>query len=274
VFFAVFGVFIQGINIQRCAARGGVMRGEPPEVLERIDMGSEAISSLKAVSGADESLDDLLLRVAFGAVSAVPNVDGVSITMLDSAVACTVAYTDERVLPLDAEQYASRRGPCLEALDTRRAVRVAMASEEQRWPEFVAAARADGVRATLSIPLIVASTVAGQDDELVGSLNAYSRTTPAFDLVDEKLTCLYLDAASQAIAHARYRQRAQETIDQLERALASRPGIEQAIGALRVVHACTAEEAFAMLAERSQRENVKVRDLAHRVVEKLSRKTS
>ena len=247
------------------------MRAERPEVLERLDKGSKAVASLKAVSAAEE-LDDLLMGVAAGAVGAVADVDAVSITVLESPGARTVAYTDERVLPLDAKQYASQLGPCLEALHTRRAVRVAMGFQEQRWPEFVAAARAEGVRATLSIPLILASTVAGQDDQLVGSLNAYSRTTPTFDVVDEKLMCLYTDAASQTITQARYRQQAQQTIAQLKDALVSRADIEKAKGVLRVINSCTAEEAFALLAEQSQRENVKVRELAHRLLGELSRK--
>jgi GAF domain-containing protein len=246
------------------------MRGQRPEVSTRLVTGTDAIASLKAVSRDEDSLDDLLLRVAAGAVGAVPNVDAVSITVLDGPVARTVAYTDERVLPLDAEQYASRLGPCLEALHTRRAVRVAMAAEEQRWPEFVAAARAEGVLATLSIPLIVPSTAAGQDDELIGSLNAYSRTTSTFDVVDEKMMSLYTDAAAQTIIHARYRQRTQLTIAQLKHALDARAEIEQAKGALSAVNGCTVEEAFTMLAARSQRENVKVRDLAERVLRELS----
>ncbi len=249
------------------------MGGERPEVLERLLMGSEAIASLKAVSAAEKSLDDLLLRVAAGAVDAVANADAVSITLLDPPVARTVAHTDAQVLALDEEQYASRRGPCLEAAHTRRAVRVAMTSQEQRWTEFVAAARAGGVRATLSVPLIIASPVAGRNDELVGSLNAYSRTVSAFDLVDEKLLCLYTDAASQTITSARFRQCTQETVAQLQQALVSNSEIEQAKGALRVVNACTAEEAFTMLVERSQRENVKVRQLARQVLEELSRRT-
>lgn len=239
----------------------------------RITMAADAVASLNAISAAGESLDEALTRVADGAVAAVENVDAVSITVLEPPVARTVAYTDPRLLPLDDKQYTSRRGPCLEAADLRRAVRVAMASHEQRWPEFVAAARAGGVRATLSIPLILASPRGGQDSELVGSLNAYSTTTDDFDLVDETLLGLYTDAAAQEIAHARGTQHLQDTVAQLERALTSRAEIEQAKGALRVVHACTADEAFTLLVERSQRENVKLRDIARRVLEELSRPT-
>jgi hypothetical protein len=42
----------------------------------------------------------------------------------------TVAHTDEAVLSLDAEQYVSRRGPCLQATQLRQPVRVPMAAQE------------------------------------------------------------------------------------------------------------------------------------------------
>jgi hypothetical protein len=129
------------------------------------------------------------------------------------------------------------------------------------------------VLATLSIPLIVAPTAGGHDRELVGSLNAYSATTAHFDDIDEILLGLYTDAAGQAVTHARRWRHLNHTVAQLEQAMDSRAEIEQAKGALRVVNACTAEEAFALLVERSQHENVKLRDIAHRVLEELSRTT-
>ncbi len=246
--------------------------------MARINTALAAVASLKAISAAEdsaaeESLGEVLSRVADGAVAAVADADAVSITVLQPPVARTVAYTDAKLLPLDEKQYTSRRGPCLEAADTRQAVRVAMASHQQRWPEFVAAARGAGVRATLSIPLIVASPSGGPDNELVGSLNAYSTTTDEFDLVDETLLALYTDAAGQAISSARRWRHMRGTVARLEQAMASRADIEQAKGALRVVNACTADEAFALLVERSQRENVKLRHIAPRVLEELTRTT-
>jgi hypothetical protein len=246
--------------------------GEPPEMLVRVNTALDAVASIRGISTAEESLEEVLSRVADGAVAAVADIGAVTITVLEPPVGRTVAYTDERLLPLDEKQYVSRRGPCLEAADTRRIVRGAMASHEHRWPEFVAAARTEGVRATLSIPLIVASPTGRPDSELVGSLNAYSTTAAGFDRVDETLLALYTDAAGQAISHARRWQHLRNTITQLEQAMTSRAEIEQAKGALRVVHACTADEAFALLVERSQRENVKLRDLARRVLDEMTRR--
>lgn len=160
------------------------MSGERPDVLDRLDAAAIAVASLNALLVADGSLDDVLHGVALNAVRAVPGADAVSITLVDPPLR-TVAHTDDDVV-LDQEQYARRQGPCLEAAETRRPVRAAMGPGERRWPEFVSAARAAGVRATLSIPLIIAPAVPGGDDELVGSLNAYSRSTAAFDVFDEK----------------------------------------------------------------------------------------
>ena len=181
----------------------------------------------------------------------------------------TVAHTDDDVLALDGEQYASREGPCLEAAQTRSPVRVAMATDERRWPEFISAARAAGVRATLSIPLIIAPAVPGGSDQLVGSLNVYSRSTATFDAFDERLMSLYTNAASQAVTDARRWQRLRETVGQLEKALVSRSDIDQAKGVLRTRHGGTAEDAFALLVEKSQRENIKL-EIASRILGELS----
>lgn len=80
-------------------------------------------------------------------------------------------------------------------------------------------------------------------------------------------------AARQANATARPWQRLRDTVSQLEEALVSRTDIDQAIGALRVLNGGSAEDAFAVLVERSQSEDIKVRDLALRIVEDLSRST-
>ena len=63
--------------------------------MARISTAFDAVVSLKAISAAEESLDQVLSRVADGAVHAVADADAVSITVLEPPVARTVAYTDE-----------------------------------------------------------------------------------------------------------------------------------------------------------------------------------
>ena len=59
---------------------------------------------------------------------------------------------------------------------------------------------------------------------------------------------------------------AEDEIRQLRAALCARDVIGQAKGVLMVLHGCTADEAFAILRERSQRTNVKLRLVAVAVV--------
>jgi GAF domain-containing protein len=174
------------------------------------------------------------------------------------------------VLPLDEVQYRAGRGPCLEAAARRTPVRVATGATDQRWPEFVDASREVGIAATLSVPLILATPDEGTEDKLVGSLNLYTGRDTAFDPFDEELMQLFTTSASQAVTNARRWQRSRESVAQLERALFSRADIDQAKGVIRARTGCSAEEAFAVLVERSQRTNVKVHTLARQLLDSLS----
>ena len=248
------------------------MSNGEPDVLSRLDAVAEAIAALNGALGSEAAAEEELRQVASNALAAVAGADAVSITVLGEAQSFTAASTDDAALMLDAQQYSAGRGPCLEAARTRRPVRVAMDSSAQSWPEFVAAARAGGVQATLSIPLVIDAGAADGTEELVGSVNVYSRSTSHFDPIDEKVLSLYTSLASQAISTNRHRRRLRAKILQLTEALVSRTDIDQAKGALRVLNGGSADDAFAVLVERSQRENVKVRDLARQIVDELSRR--
>jgi hypothetical protein len=58
----------------------------------------------------------------------------------------------------------------------------------------------------------------------------------------------------------------EDQLRDLQRALQSQPDIEQAKGLLMAQHGCTPDEAFAMLMRASQRENRKLRDIAHAMI--------
>jgi DNA-binding protein YbaB len=246
------------------------LSGEDSDLLTRLDAVSDAVTRISALLSSQQSLDDALEEVARNAVSAVSDADAVSITAVGDAEPRTVACTDEFVLALDAQQYRVG-GPCVESAHSGKPVRVAMHETQQRWPEFVSAARAAGVAATLSIPLVISVGDEGSS-ELVGSLNAYSRSISEFDAVDEKLLSLYTAMTCQAIATARRRQQLVDTVTQLEEALLSRSDIDQAKGALRVLNGGSADDAFAALVGQSQRENIKLRVLARRIIDDLSRR--
>ena len=84
---------------------------------------------------------------------------------------------------------------------------------------------------------------------------------------------LYSVAAGQAISNSSRWQKARETVTQLETALLSRSDIDMAKGALMALHGCSPEEAFDKLADESQRRNIKLRDVAREMLDRMQTKS-
>ena len=200
---------------------------------------------------------------------AIPGADVASVSVLrdGSATAETVASSSERVWAVDDDQYAAGDGTCLEAARTGRVVRVGVEQATERWPEFARSARVAGVASYLSAPLHV-------DEMFVGSLNLYSMQAHGFGDLDEALLRLYTTAAAAAIGNARRYTQARDLATQLTQALDSRAVIDQARGILMATHGIDAQQAFALLAKESQNTNVKLREVAARLVESISRPQS
>ena len=247
------------------------MSADLPAPLARLVTTAEAIEGLRDLFAAEEPLGVVARQVAETAVAAIPHADVVSITVLSWPDVRSVACTDEQALELDHQQYISGQGPCLEAALTRTPLRAIIGDEHRRWPEFVEAAQQAGIRASLSVPLVIAGIDGEQ--ELAGSLNIYSHTAAAFDSFDAELMRLYSVAAGQAISNSNRWQKARETVTQLETALHSRSDIDMAKGALIALHGCDPREAFAALVDESQRRNIKLRDVAREMLDRMQTKS-
>jgi GAF domain-containing protein len=229
------------------------------EVVKRLDEVTGHLTELAEVLTAEEILDRVLQRSVDQVVSSVPGADMVSVSVLRGDAGETVAASNGRVWNIDQDQYAAGDGPCLEAARTGQAVRTGVAEAERRWPDFASSARAAGVESYLCCPLVI-------DKDFAGSLNLYSEQPHGFADFDVALLLLYVTAATAAIANARRYARARELAQQLGQALDSRAVIDQAIGVLMTQTGMTADQAFAELSRRSQRANVKVREIAARLV--------
>jgi GAF domain-containing protein len=234
-----------------------------------LDTVTAALDTLRGEAVAVEALEVVLLRLARTGVAALPDADAISVTRYDEHHPTTVAVTDPKMEPIDAAQYAAGRGPCLQACATRRPVRASVDDHDNDnddgWPEFTAEARAAGIRAYLSVPLLVGDDGEGSA-ELVGSFNVYSARSGAFDPFDEKLMALLSTAASAAITNARRWGRSRQTVEDLQAALISRAEIDQAKGVLMGMHGIDAEQAFRELVAMSQRTNTKLYDVARQVL--------
>lgn len=231
------------------------------DVVQQLDEVSEALGELARLLEEEEDLGEVLHRTVEQVVRAVPDADMASVSVLANGTPQTVASSSDRVLAIDAEQYAAGEGPCLEAARTGQAVRVSVDELGDRWPRFARSARIAGVASYLSCPLVI-------DERLAGSLNLYSEHGHGFRQLDEAVLRLYVTAASAAIANARRYAEARRLAGQLRQALDSRAVIDQAMGMLMVTRNMNPEQAFEELSRQSQNANVKLRDLAARIVER------
>lgn len=241
-----------------------------PDPLERLDEATDALEVLRDVLTGEEPLDDALQRLAETAARAIADADAVTVSVMTPEQPRTAAATDPALVDVDEKQYSADRGPCLQSARTLKAVRAVVGDHRDEWPEFEAAAVEHDIRAYLSVPVLLPATDLTKAQH-IGSINIYSLTADAFDPFDEGLMRLFTAAASATISGAQRWQRSHEHIQQLERALVSRAVIDQAKGVLMAVHKCTADEAFSMLVERSQHENVKLRDVAMNLLDSVMR---
>lgn len=228
------------------------------------DARAQALGALSRFLVSESSVGETLLRVSEVTTEAMPSADMAGITLLgEDAKPKTAVFTDEEAPEIDAAQYQSGRGPCLDAWRERRVVRMDdLLDMEDAYPEFAKAAAAHGVESTLSLPLIAG-------ERSLGALNLYARVTDGFTGEDEAIGADLAAAAAIVLANANDYWDAAQLNEQLSQAMQSRAVIEQAKGILMAQSArLTPDTAFDLLRRASQRENVKLRDIAQRIVER------
>lgn len=225
----------------------------------QVEEATGALESLVAALDENGQLELLIQQVCQHAVRVVPGADMASVTLLHSGQPETAACTNDQVFYLDRDQYQAGDGPCLQAASTGKLVRVTVDEAAARWPEFTRSARQAGVSSYLSAPLVV-------DEQHAGALNLYGLDGHGYRDVDASLVELYLTAVVSAVRSASRYWTARQLSENLQEALVSRAVIDQAKGIVMGAHGIPAEQAFKLLVQVSQDGNVKVRDVASRLV--------
>ena len=130
-------------------------------------------------------------------------------------------------------------------------VRVDDLSQVENWPAYGALAVSLGVQSMLCAPMRV-------DERRLGSISLYSQARAAFDPLAERLASLLGLHAAVALSDARRREN-------LTAALHNRDVIGQAKGILMERYRITADAAFDLLSQASQRANRKLAVIAEQV---------
>jgi hypothetical protein len=210
---------------------------------------------------AEVRLNRLLNLILEAAVEAL-GFDAATVTARHGRDLATVVATDQRMIALDDAQYDSGEGPCLTVLEPHDPIALDDAGElEDRWEHFSRTAAHLGVHSTLSMHLPVDSA------DVAASLNLYSRQRLGLSDDQVRAAVPFAEQLAAAIVSVdAYRSAARLARDMAE-AMRARAVIEQAKGMLMSDQRISADEAFDQLSRLSQHENVKLRDVAQRLVD-------
>lgn len=166
----------------------------------------------------------------------------------------TPASTDERATRADQLQYEANQGPCLDAIWEQDTFQIDDMTTEQRYPDWARrVAEETGIRSSLSLQLFT-------NEDSLGALNLYSPQPRGFDAETRGEGLAFAAQAAVALRSARKDQH-------LRAAMASHNLIGQAQGVLMERFKVTAEQAFAVLSRASQDTNIKLRDVAQRLID-------
>lgn len=181
----------------------------------------------------------------------------------------TIGATDQRLVALDDAQYESREGPCLTVLDAHEPIYLEDAAlDDARWRHFSQTAAQLGVHSTLSVH------VPTDVEEVAASLNFYGKRRLELGGQEMSAAASFAQQLAAAIQNVEaFRSTARLAHDMAE-AMRSRAVIEQAKGIIMADNHIDADQAFDHLTQISQRANVKLRDVASRLVAERTKPTS
>jgi anti-anti-sigma factor len=244
-----------------------------PEQVGETGIGSPWIGSsisntdLRRVTAmpADPDVVDGALRLVVElARTSIGSADGVSVSLLRHGVLSTVAASDQTIMAMDADQYATGEGPCVDASVQGHWFHAESLDTETRWPAFTPRARGLGIKAILSSPLRAS-------EEPVGALNIYSRTAETFEISDQEMAAVFAQQASDILTDARAGVSDTEMRDRFQEALRSREVISLAKGVVMERYGLDEEAAFIALLRFSLYTGVPLRGRAAHIVDSTQR---
>ncbi|MEV5910455.1 GAF and ANTAR domain-containing protein [Streptomyces chartreusis] len=222
------------------------------------DRFAQQMASLARDLLAQDSVDATLERITAAATELVEGCDAAGILVLRNHTVESLAPTEQLVIDSDQLQHRLGEGPCFDAARSslgERVFRIAdLTTEHQHWPAYAPQAHDLGVGSMMGFLLYT-------EDEDLGALNLYSRKPGAFTPDSELAGWLLASHAAVAFSSAR-------THAQMEKAVATRHLIGEAMGILMGSHHLTEEDAFDVLRRYSQENNIKLREVARLICER------
>jgi GAF domain-containing protein len=217
-------------------------------VLESLDVG-EFLDELAAYSA--ERLSKPGLGVYCG------------ITVIRRKRALTIASSNTCARAMDELQNTFGEGPCLTAMKEMATVHVPDLRNETRWPDYVHAVSGQGILSILGVPLPL-------EGETRAALNVYSSQAHGFSGEDIAGAEDFAERISKSLRLALRIAQLTEARNDLAAAMESRTTIDLAVGAIMAQNRCSQEAAQQMLNRASNSRNVKLREVAARIIASIT----
>lgn len=208
-------------------------------------------------------LADVLSEVSVICQAAFSEPVAVSISMGDPASPTLVATASKLAQSLDGAQMIAGEGPMHLAWARGETIHTSNLRADDRWHRLAPRVADSSVCAAICTPIESSGT-------LTGTLNVYSVFPELVNDAALEAVALLASGIAAVIHGAQVKEELENAAAQLQMALTSRAVIDQAKGVLMARHGCSAEEAFKLLAQTSSSANIKLREVAARLVDEAA----
>jgi hypothetical protein len=212
-----------------------------------------------AMIGTDR--DQLLHQAVVQVTQLVPGADGATVILGSPDRVTNFAASSNQAQTGAGAQAISGEGPTSESYRTGLRCHGPDLQAEKRWPRLARLSDRGGAREVLAEP------IADPDGTVVGVLTLYAGAAHTFDPAALEIAGWMATMLAALLRTTGERDRLLALVGQLEQALITRGVVEQAKGVLTVVCDVDADGALAILTRISNRENLRLVDVAKRVLE-------
>jgi GAF domain-containing protein len=185
------------------------------------------------------------------------------ISLVRKKKTATTASSSPCARLMEQLQHQYGDGPCLAAMRGMVTVLVPDLRLEDRWPAYVQGAGGLGILSVVGVPL----PLEGPSQAV---LNLYSEQPHAFTGQAIARAEAFAEQASKGLQLALRLGQLQETRDDMKAAMKSRTVIDLATGAIMAKNRCSQNTAFKVLLHVSNTQNIKLNEVAARVVSSIS----
>ncbi len=225
---------------------------------------SPALMKLVQIPLGQVDLASVLHSIAHVLHESITGVDGACIRFVEADRADVVAGTEKFATELERLQDELGEGPSLSAAAGAQPVMSGSLGGEPRWSRFGPRAGRAGLHSVLALPLRV--------EPPLGAVTLYAKAKNAFTDPVAQRAQLVTAAASAVIANAQQLAAANRLAASAHWAMTEGAVVERAVGILMSRRGSGPDEALTALRDLSQRQNVKLAELATSMVDEAARR--